>query len=121
MLTKRTKKKVNTIKNIIDLLLFILFVEIPYLTVKSDEEYSKIREKLRWKPTNYKIVQFSINDLLRAEKIENTNRFLFKDTDFRSVKIKGSIVGKENRSTGTLIRGSKKKLTNSRYTTNFSF
>lgn len=68
-------------------------IEIPALTVKTDEEYEEIRENLKWWPTNYKIVELFIADLLTAEKVEDCNYFRFKKINFKSVKIKGTVVG----------------------------
>lgn len=86
--------------------MFVAFIaEIPAVTVKTDEEYAQIVENLRWRPTFYKIAQFFIVDLLRAEKVEDASYFRFKNVDFKTVLIKGTVVGVGDMATRLLITG----------------
>lgn len=83
----------------------ISILEIPAVTIKTAEEYEEIIEKLRWNPTQYKIVELFIRDLLIAEKVEEENYFRFENIDFKAVKIKGTVAGLGQMGDKLVIRG----------------
>lgn len=83
----------------------LLSLEIPFLTVKTEEEYAQMIEKLYWRPTFYKIVEFPIIDLLKAEKVSEETYFVHKNVDFKSVQISGKVVAVGEVGSKLLITG----------------